>query len=36
MDMFNVDGLLYPLGQNVYRTNLFNVDGLIYPFVQNV
>ena len=30
-----VDGL-YPLVQNVYRTDLFNVDGLIYPLVQNV
>ena len=33
---FNVDGLIYPLVQNVYRTDLFNVDGLIYPLVQNV
>ena len=31
-----VDGLIYPLVQNVYRTDLFNVDGLIYPLVQNV
>ena len=22
---------IYPLVQNVYRTDLFNVDGLIYP-----
>ena len=35
-DLFNVDGLIYPLVQNVYRTDLFNVDGLIYPLVQNV
>ena len=33
---FNVDGLIYPLVQNVYRTDLVNVDGLIYPLVQNV
>ena len=32
-DLFNVDGLIYPLVQNVYRTDLFNVDGLIYPLV---
>ena len=34
-DLFNVDGLIYPLVQNGYRTDLFNVDGLIYPLVQN-
>ena len=34
--LFNVDGLIYPLVQNVYRTDLFNVDGLIHPLVQNV
>ena len=31
---FNVDGLIYPFVQNVYKTDLFNVDGLIYPLVQ--
>ena len=31
-----VDGLIYPLVQNVYRTYRFNGDGLIYPLVQNV
>ena len=36
VSLFNVDGLIYPLVQNVYRTDLFNVDGLIYPLVQNV
>ena len=34
--VFNGDGLIYPLVQNVYRTYLFNVDGLIYPLVQNI